>query len=213
MGKSFYKKAISKIIREPNSVFIALIAIFRGCFYIIYYRVSKKNVKIQFPFKAHAKVNIVGPGSVFINKNSSAYFNAFKGLTIVTLSKDAEVIIGKNCSLGGLIIRCRNKIKIKDRTMTADSLIQDTNFINLEMTKTLLGGSELMESKPIVIGKNVWLGARSCILGGSNIGDDSVIARGSTCFGTSVKEYCLALGNPIKRYLPIDKLLKLKGQV
>ncbi len=94
--------------------------------------------------------------------------------------------------------------------MTADSLIQDTNFIDRERINNSLEMPELMESKPIIIGKNVWLGARSCILGGSILGDDSVITRGSSSFGINVKEYSIAFGNPIKRFLPIEKILNLK---
>ncbi len=49
--------------------------------------------------------------------------------------------------------------------------------------------------RPITIGKGVWVGSGSIILGGSTIGDHAVIAANSVVKG-EVKEWSIYAGNP-----------------
>lgn len=55
----------------------------------------------------------------------------------------------------------------------------------------------LVDSDPVVIGDNVWIGERSIILKGVIIGDNAVIAAGSVVT-KSVPENSLVAGNPAK---------------
>jgi acetyltransferase-like isoleucine patch superfamily enzyme len=67
-----------------------------------------------------------------------------------------------------------------------------------------------VETKQVVIGKNVWIGANSVILPGIKVGDNSVIGAGSTVI-EDVPAYSVAAGNPakiIKQYDPATKLWK-----
>lgn len=186
-------------------------AILRGTAYIIYFRIFRRNVKIVFPFLAFAKVTIIGPGRVFIDKGCHAQKNVFRGLTIVTRSVDSFVSIGAKSLLGGLTIRCHGRIDLGKKTMTAVSLLQDSMFFNSDVVSSQGVGNLLLRPVPITIGSNVWLGPESIVLGGSRIGNDGVLAAGAWCFGNQIGDYCLVSGNPAKRPMPIDKLLKLKG--
>jgi len=185
-------------------------AFLRGSIYILFYGLFKRNVKIRFPLKAYAPLRIIGRGTVHIDKNCSIHLNVFKGLTIITLSEHAKVIIGKECSLGGLTIRCDKCVEIGDRTISAISLIQDTIFMDLNKVKMISPMCPIPEIKPTKIGKNVWLGAHCIVLSGSRIGNDSVIGAGALCYNDEIKEFCLASGNPTRRSLPIEKLLNWK---
>jgi len=186
-------------------------AILRGTAYILYYRLFRKNVKIKFPFLAFAEVSIIGPGKVFIDKGCHAQKNVFRGLTIVTRSVDSSVSIGAKSLLGGLTIRCHERIELGKKTMTAISLLQDSLFYNSDNVSSQVDTNISLRPNPVILVANVWLGPDSIILGGSRIGNDSVLAAGAWCFGNRIGDYCLASGNPAKRPMPIDKLLKLKG--
>jgi acetyltransferase-like isoleucine patch superfamily enzyme len=204
------KKRIRDIITNPRLGFIVGVALLKGCFYIVKYNLFYKNVKIKFPLRAYAQVKIIGSGSVFIDKGCSVYINVFQGLTIVTLSDDAKVFIGKGCALGGVTIRCHHKVVIGDRTMTAYSLVQDTFFLNSDKVKSY-NINKVLTKESIAVGENVWLGGQSIILGGCTIGKDSVLSLGSLCYHNKIGDYCFANYSPVRRALPIDKLLKLKG--
>lgn len=70
-----------------------------------------------------------------------------------------------------------------------------------------------LHSKPVKIGKNVWLGEAVCILPGVAIGDGSVIGAGSIVTH-SIPSFCLAVGNPAKvlrRYDPATREWKKIG--
>ncbi len=210
----FYRKVLNNIkisIQDPLYFYQSLTAFLRGSLYIAYYNFFARNVKIGFPFKAYAPVRIIGPGSVSIGKDCSVYKNVFRGLTIVTSSCDAVVNIGRKCALGGLTIRCNKRVEIGDYVMTANSLIQDSFFVNYDKTMSISINKLIPEPKEISIGNNVWLSMGSILLRGCIIGSDSVISAGSWCFDATIKDYSLAIGNPVKKTLPIERLQRLKG--
>ena len=181
-------------------------AFLKGCLYIGYYRLNGSRVKIGFPFFVYYKVRIYGPGGVRIGKYCSVFPNVFRGLTIVTLSSFAQVIIGDKCDLGGMIIRCRNRIEIGSKTMSANSLVQDTLFVNSNRVKSKIQDNFTPLQDPIKIGKNTWLGSQSLVLFGSCIGDHSVLSRGCLCVNDTVLSYHLTTGNPMLRPMSIEKI-------
>ena len=52
-----------------------------------------------------------------------------------------------------------------------------------------------VNTKPVVIKKNAWIGTRSIILKGVTIGEGSIVAAGSVVT-TNVPNYTLVAGNP-----------------
>ena len=210
-----FRLSIARLVRaarrNPLHVLLMLMALLRGTWYIWFYRLRRRNVIIRFPFKAFTKVTIMGPGSVFIDRHCAVHKNTFKGLSIVTLSTDARVWIGRQCNLGGLSIRCRKNISLGDRTMAAYSLLQDDLFMHDGPIAGALVGKERSDTS-ITIGSNVWIAAQSIVLAGSDIRDDTVMSSGSACSEYFAPEYSLVLGNPAKRPMPINRVLVLRGE-
>lgn len=91
---------------------------------------------------------------------------------------NGKIIIGNNCFFNyNCIIASHECIDIGDNTSFGPGCViydHDHDF-------RAPGGkkSKLYKSKPIVIGKNVWVGANCTILKGTVIGDNSVIAAGT----------------------------------
>lgn len=201
---------LHKALNNPTYTLKIIRALVRGTFYSVFYRLFKKNIRIKLPFKAFAKVRIVGPGRVFIDANCSVDLSTFKGLTIVTLSDSAVVTIGTKCNLQGLTICCRNRVEIGAQTITAISLIQDSLFVNDDEVKSKFNKYPT-EQGEVVIGDNSWISNDVIVLGGSRFGEDCVLSVGSVCKGITIKSYSLASGNPVKRGLPIENVLKITG--
>ena len=209
----FYYRIFNKIKRakqKPTSVLPVLIALIRGTFCILYHRVFQKNVKIRFPFYVYQKVTIKGIGKVRIGRSCSVHPNDFHGLAVITCTPHAEVTIGSHGSIGGLTIICHDSVTIGERFMTAKSLVQDTLLHHSHEVKSKLKNKLWHQAAPVVIGDNVWLGAQSYVLKGSKIGMDSVLANGSVCFEKHVNNFQLCAGNPVKRTLSIEHLLRLR---
>lgn len=207
---AWLKKKILQLLREPRSAISILWALLKGSVYIAYFRIATRNVRIKFPFFVYQGVAITGPGSVSIDRFCAVYPNTFEGLCIVTLDPGAEVRIGMNCALGGVTIRCRERIDIGDRVMVGRSLVQDCILVECPAVGSNVAKPQEIRPRPIRIGRNVWLGAQSCILCGSKIGDDSVVSLGAVCFGAEIEEYHLASGNPCLRPVPISRLIRMQ---
>lgn len=205
---------VSKVIRlfgsNPAGAAGLLKALLRGTFTVLYYRLFNRRVRIVFPLFMYETFRVSGPGKVFIGGSCSIYPNMFDGVSIVTLDPNAEVHIGVNCSLGGVTIRCRERIEIGDRIMAGHSLIQDCMLAECPAARSNDVMSREMPSQAIRIGQNVWVGAQSCILLGTKIGDDSVVSLGSVCYGAGIEEYQLASGNPSLRPVPITRLMRMQ---
>lgn len=206
------KKLLIRIIENPGDVLSYAVGLFRGLGYLAYYNIIKNNIKIGFPFIVNAKVRIIGPGTVTIGKGCTVMKNAFKGLTILTFSRDSRVTIGNKCLLGGTTIRCHGEVAIGDRTMTAICLIQDS-FLVTQTRSSEEVHNRLSRQQSITIGKNVWLGEASFVMSGSTVGDDCVLSSGAWCHNAAYPDYVLIMGNPAKSAIPIDKLLRLKGEL
>lgn len=92
--------------------------------------------------------------------------------------------IGSHCFFNiNSSITCVNKIEIGDNCKFGNNLVivdHDHNYrVNGEYTKD----NPEFVSSPIKIGNNVWCGANVTILRGTEIGDNCVIAAGSTVKG------------------------------
>ncbi len=198
---------VQKVLERPSNAWQVIVALIRGTLYIIFYRIAKRSVQIRFPFFAFYSVNILGPGVVSIDKNCSVVASLFDGLTIATLSNQAVVSIGGHCILGGATIRCRNHIEIKDNVMTANTLIQDEWFCEVEVTEHRQAA--IARPTAISIGRNVWLSLRTCVLGGSIIAEDSVVSAGAVTYDFRGQSFSLLSGNPVSKCLSIQSILRL----
>ena len=100
----------------------------------------------------------------------------------VCARKDSMLHIGKNVSINyGCMIVCHENIEIGNDVQFSPNVMvydHDHDF-------RAKGGIKSMKfkSSPIRIGNNVWIGANTIILRGSNIGDNAVIAAGSVVKG------------------------------
>lgn len=111
------------------------------------------------------------------------------------------VHIGKNVIvMPGCLMMSAGGITIGDGTMIAANVQLISNNHDLYER-------QIITCKPILIGKNVWIGAGATVLPGITIGDNAVIGAASVVT-KDVSADCIVAGNParfIKRIPPLPE--------
>jgi acetyltransferase-like isoleucine patch superfamily enzyme len=125
------------------------------------------------------------PVAVRVGKHTGVYaWSSFE------LGPDGSVEIGDHCTITEVVFSTNGHVSIGDHTMISyQVVIADGDF----PTPGVGGG----RGGRIVLGRNVWVGARALLLPGAALGDDSVLAAGSV-LDHSVPAGVLAAGNPAR---------------
>ena len=120
--------------------------------------------------------------------------------TNVNIEKGAhfssEVSLGNNSGIG---INCEIApfVTIGNDVMMGPECMIYTSNHGMERTGIPMWKQQSTETEPVVIGNDVWIGARVIILPGVHIGDGCVIGAGSVVT-KDVEEYSVVAGNPAK---------------
>lgn len=158
----------------------------------LYYFAQLRNSHVLFNERS---LKIFGTCKLRISPNSHVEFGdevVIRGGTSATIDYDsgsridvaggASLSIGDNSGISNTVIHCHDKIEIGDNVnIGAGCLIMDTNFhstdwkIRRDRAKDAISGN----TKPIHIGDDVFIGAKSIICKGVTIGDKSMVAAGS----------------------------------
>ena len=126
------------------------------------------------------------PNAVVIGDHSGVYNGTF-----FDLGPQGNVEIGDYCSIVGAIFSSNARIKICDYVFIAHEVtIADSAFATPEhQTQS--------RSADLSISNNVWIGARSIILGGVQIGEGAIIGAASLV-DFDVPPETLVAGNPAR---------------
>lgn len=125
------------------------------------------------------------PKAVRIGRHTGVYaWSSFE------LGPQGTVEIGDHCTITEVVFSTNGKVRIGDHTMISYQVVIADGEHPIPGVGGGLGGE-------IVLGRNVWVGARALLLPGAMIGDDSVLAAGSV-LDTSIPAGVLAAGNPAR---------------
>jgi len=157
---------------------------------------------IGIPLIQNSKESIIKIGNnclICSNENYTALGVSHKTI-IRTLKKQSSIIIGDNVRMSGTTICAAESIIIGNRCVIgSDVIIADTDFHSLDSTTRFTELDSIMAiSSPIIIGDDVFIGTKSIILKGVNIGNNSIIGAGSIVT-KSFTENSIIAGNPAKR--------------
>lgn len=113
-----------------------------------------------------------------------------------TLREEAELIVGDSVGISGGTFCAATSIKIGHSTLVgANVTITDTDFHPLSAAGRYSNRPDEIQSSPITIGENVFIGMGSLILKGVTIGNNSVIGAGSVVT-RDIPCDVVAAGNP-----------------
>lgn len=152
---------------------------------------TRKFYSVGKNIRFYVKPNILGRGKVIVGDNC-VFQNAISKDPIDLFAlENATLIIGNNVLIAyGTTIVAREIVEIGENTKIGfQVLIMDSDQHGLN-------GNPIM-TKPVKIGKHVWIGARSIILKGVTIGDNAVVGAGSVVT-RNVPANTMVAGNPAK---------------
>ncbi|WP_289040656.1 acyltransferase [uncultured Zobellia sp.] len=150
------------------------------------------NRKIKFGTKLRCY------GSVDISIKEKAFLEIGDNFTLVSgrminplgrniksafrIDNGADITIGNNVGLSCVVLWAKKKITIGDNVkLGADVMIFDSDMHSLDYRLRRDYRTDAVNGKilPITIGNDVFIGARSIIMKGVNIGERSIVAAGS----------------------------------
>jgi acetyltransferase-like isoleucine patch superfamily enzyme len=120
--------------------------------------------------------------------------------TFFDLDTDGEVIIGNFCTLVGAIIATNGRVSIGDYAFIAHEVtIADHPAAAPPAAAMYLARPRI--NREISIGTNAWIGARSILLPGANIGEGAIV--GAACVvSIEVPPFSIVAGNPARIVTP-----------
>lgn len=117
---------------------------------------------------------------------------------IVTRTSDAVIKIGDNVGISGATIYARSRIEIGDNTCIGGNCkILDNDFHPVEIEARNADIKEKIGTRPVLIGKNCFIGCNTLILKGTELGDGCVVGAGAVVSGKYEAGSVIA-GNPAK---------------
>lgn len=138
---------------------------------------------------------------------NSSFFSNLLGLyqrTIIIAKNSGKIQIGDRVGISGATIYAWSGIEIgEDTRIGANVKIIDTDFHPVDPEQRLKGNNSAAGTKPITIGKNVFIGMNSLILKGTTIGNNCVIGAG-TVLGGTWEDNCVIAGNPARLIRKLD---------
>jgi len=181
-----------------------------GFLSILFYKaIYQSSFAILPPYSVWGglKIYISGDGSLSIlrgfhcvSSELRSFFTLQGPTTISALG--GRVFIGEGVGINGSSIFSTKSVSIGARSMIAPGcIICDTDSHHIDNPE--LRWTKKGPSQPIVIGADVWIGARTIVLKGVSIGDGTVVGAGSIVT-KSLPANVLAAGVPARVLRPLE---------
>lgn len=119
----------------------------------------------------------MGKGVVLVSDSEVNTAGINHPVIIATYSKNAEVVLEDNVGMSGVSINCVNRCVFKEGVMLGANVnVWDTDFHPVDPQQRIHQSSILdAKSSPILLERNVWIGANTTILKGVTIGENTVV--------------------------------------
>ena len=133
-----------------------------------------------------------------INSNFLSNLVGLYQRTIIIARDKGTVRIGSHVGISGSTLYARELIEVGDYSVIgANCKIFDNDFHSLNPEERKADIYDHLVTRPVKIGKNVFIGCNCIILKGTVIGDNCIIGAGSVVHGTFESGSVIA-GNPAK---------------
>ncbi len=190
------RDALMRIVRNPRFAGRAGMALARGHYYRIKFRLLGRRVEIGKRFRVIGRLDIKGPGRVIFGDDCSVVSSRIAPTTPYTHAPDAVIEFGNEVMLIGTRLGCQKRIEVGDRSGLADARVMDTDFHQLEVYDTHRSKTS-GTSKPVIFRRNTWVGTGAMVLKGVTVGENSVVGAGAVV-ARDVPPNAVVFGNPAR---------------
>lgn len=137
----------------------------------------------------------IGDNCRFNSSRNAVSIGLYKPCSLTTIRANAKIILGKNVGGTGITIAAANNVTIGDNVLIgAYTFIMDTDWHNTDPDER---NEYTVNSSPVMIEDNVFLGYNCLVLKGVTIGKNSIIGANSVVL-KSIPPNSIAMGNPCK---------------
>jgi acetyltransferase-like isoleucine patch superfamily enzyme len=131
-----------------------------------------------------------GPSAIVVGEDSGLYNGTF-----FDLGPNAEIRIGRYCSVVGAIFCTRRKVLIGDYVFISHEVVVADHEMAVPPDRDGFVAEAPSNLGEIVIEDDVWIGAQAIILGGVRIGAGAIIGA-AALVDQDVPPYAVFAGNP-----------------
>ncbi|HEY9288086.1 MAG TPA: acyltransferase [Candidatus Dormibacteraeota bacterium] len=166
----------------------------------IYLRLRYRRLRFGPGFRAPFRLRIRGRGQVIIGRDVHIA-NRSGATALLTFDRSARIEIGDRVEIDGAGLMCATQISVGDDAILGPCLVVDTDFHPVGRERRHAG--ELVERRPIRIGRNTWIQGKATVLKGVTIGDGATVRWGALVAG-EVAPGSVVVGNPAVRVAEDD---------
>lgn len=139
---------------------------------------------------------IIGEGFNCNNTIKSNSIGLIQPCVFNIMTTGSQIVIGDNVGISGSTICARKKIVIGNNVLIGSGcLITDSDAHPIDWKNRREGDSNNIKCAPVIIGNDVFIGARNIFLKGVEIGDRAVVGAGSVVT-RNVPANSIVAGNP-----------------
>ncbi len=139
---------------------------------------------------------VIGPRVSLISTSTMTALGVCHPVVLRAMCPGAQIRIGADSGLSGTSICAATSVTIGDRCLLgADAIVADTDFHAVDAVPRRDLPLRDADSRPVTVGNDVFLGARSIVLKGVKIADGAVLGAGSV-LGKSIEGASVWAGNP-----------------
>lgn len=166
---------------------------------ILYFRLRYgKNIRWGKNICINWRFSFSGKGTLILADNVNLWAHEEKN-RFQTFSSSAEISIGKNSRLNGVLMQCRESIIVGEFCLVGSSHLMDTDFHHSDPQNRWKANDEKkIPTQAIRVGNNVWIAGQSAVLKGVTIGENSVVAFRAVV-ARDIEKNIVVAGNPAKK--------------